>query len=115
MFETSQDLFYIVLSLSVLWFTVFLCWLLYQAARVLRNANRIIENLTNQLVVISDAVEFIKDKVDGVSGKMGVMSSMLASVIEKYIVGKMEKKSSLREDDFDNIDLDRVVRKKKKK
>ena len=43
MFNTPQDLLYIVLSFCVLWFTVFLCWLLYQAARVLKNANEIIE------------------------------------------------------------------------
>ena len=47
--ESSQDLLYIVLALCVLWFTVFLCWLLYQAARVLRNANKIIESVTEKL------------------------------------------------------------------
>ena len=41
MLETSKDLLYVVLSLCILWFTVFLCWLLYQAGRVLKNANKI--------------------------------------------------------------------------
>lgn len=90
--NSSQDLLYIVLSLCVLWFTVFLCWLLYQAARVLRNANRIIESVTNKLELISDAVEFIKRKVDGLSSNMGIVSSLASGLMERYVMGKITKK-----------------------
>lgn len=92
MFDTSQDLLYVILSFCVLWFTVFLCWLLYQAARVLRNANFIIENLTHKLELITEAVEFIKHKVDNVSGHMGVISSMFANLVEKFVVNKLSQK-----------------------
>ena len=106
MFQTSQDIFYIVLSLSVLWFTVFLCWLLYQAARILRNANKIIENVTNKLEIITEAVEFIREKVDGVSSKMGFMSTMIAGLIEKLIVHKMQ--ASMEDE------VDAAIKKKRK-
>lgn len=92
MFNTSQDIFYIALSLSVLWFTVFLCWLLYQAARVLKNANDIIENLSQKLELIVDAIEFIKDKVEKLSGTMGMVHGMLGGVVEKFVMGKITKK-----------------------
>lgn len=115
MFATSQDLFYIVLSLSVLWFTVFLCWLLYQAARVLRNANRIIENLTNKLEIITDAVEFIREKVDGVSSKMGVMSSMLAGIIEKIVIGKLSSQLGSLDDEEEIVKAPRTKKKKTRK
>ncbi len=91
MFTTSQDLLYIVLSLCILWFTVFLCWLLYQAGRVLRNANRIVENVIQKLELISDAVSFIREKVDGISSHMGVMGGMVASLVEKFLIGKLTK------------------------
>lgn len=90
--QSTQDFLYIILSLCVLWFTVFLCWLLYQAARVLRNANRIIESLTYKLELISEAVEFIKKKVDGLSSNMGVVSSLASGLMEKYVVSKLTKK-----------------------
>ncbi|MFA6427079.1 MAG: hypothetical protein WCW16_01365 [Candidatus Magasanikbacteria bacterium] len=92
MFETSKDLLYVVLSLSILWFTVFLCWLLYQAARTLRNINRITEILTNKLELISDAVEFIRKKVDSLTGHMGMVSGVLGQIVEKYVVGKLSSK-----------------------
>ena len=103
MFETSKDLLFVVLSLSIFWFTIFLCWLLYQAARTLRNINRIAEILTEKLELISDAVTFMRDRVDHFSSKMGVVSSMLSGLVEKFIVGKLA----------DKLD-DRMTTKKKK-
>lgn len=89
---STKDILYIVLSLCVVWFTVFLCWLLYQAARVLRNANRIIEGLTNKLELISEAVDFIRKKVDGLSSNMGIVSSLASGMMERFVVGKIAKK-----------------------
>ena len=103
MFETSKDLLFVVLSLSIFWFTIFLCWLLYQAARTLRNINRISEMLIEKLELISEAVTFMRDKVDHLSSKMGVVSSMLSGLVEKFIVGKLA----------DKLD-DRMTTKKKK-
>jgi uncharacterized protein YoxC len=91
MLDTSQDLLYIVLSLSVLWFTIFLCWLLYQAARVLKNANNIIENLTEKLELIVDAVDFIKEKIENLSSTMGIMNGVVGGLAEKFIFGKVAK------------------------
>lgn len=89
MFETSQDLFYVVLSLAILWFTVFLCWLLYQAARVLRNANNIIENITQKLELITDAVHTMREKMEKVSGVVGIMNTMVGGLAEKFLTDKL--------------------------
>ena len=104
MFDSTQDLLYIVLSLAVLWFTIFLCWLMYQAARVLRNANNIIESITEKLELITDAMHFVKEKVDKMSGVMGVMNSAVGELVEKFVMGKLTKKFS-----------EKVARQKKKK
>lgn len=103
---SSQDFLYIVLAICIVWFTVFLCWLLYQAARVLRNANKVIEGLMRQLEAISGAVEFIRHKMDGLTSSMGVVSSLASSLVEKYVAGKLAKK-------FDDTD-DRPPKKKKR-
>jgi len=90
--STSQDLLYIVLALCILWFTVFLCWLLYQAARTLKNANEIVENLNHKLELITEAVRFIRDKMDTMSTHVGVVGKFAAGLVEKYVVGKLTKK-----------------------
>lgn len=92
MLENSKDLLYIVSSLAILWFTVFLCWLLYQAARVLKNANDIIESVSQKLELIVEAVHFIRDKVEKLSGTMGLMNTMVGGLLEKFVVGKLTQK-----------------------
>ena len=104
---SSQDFLYIVLAICIVWFTVFLCWLLFQAARVLRNANKVVEGLMHQLELITDAVDFIRRKMDGLSSSMGVVSSLATSLVEKYVVGKLAKK-------FDDSDNDRPSKKKRR-
>lgn len=88
----SQDLLNIVLALSVLWFTIFLCWLLFQAGRMVKNANEIVESIAEKLELITDAISFIKDKVDGMSSHMGVIGRMASGFVEKYVVQKLSKK-----------------------
>lgn len=88
----SQDLLYIVLSICIVWFTVFLCWLLYQAARVLRNANRIVENITDKLEIISEAVGYMRDKMEGISTNMGSMGRLVTNIVERFIIGKIQDK-----------------------
>ncbi|MBU0660549.1 hypothetical protein KKG22_00025 [Patescibacteria group bacterium] len=90
--SSSIDLLYIVLSICIVWFTVFLCWLLYQAARVLKNANDIIETITMKLELINEAVQYMRTKIDTVSKNMGVVSSMMGGVVEKFVVGKIADK-----------------------
>jgi len=89
MFETSKDLLYVVLSLSIIWFTVFLCWLLYHAMRAIRNVNNIIENVSHKLELISDAVEFMRHKVETMSGHMGMIGSVVSGLVEKFVIGKI--------------------------
>lgn len=90
--SSSQDILYIVLALSILWFTIFLCWLLYQAARVLKNANEIVESVAQKLALISEAVDFIRKKVDSMSSHMGVVGSMVSNLVERFVVGKLSEK-----------------------
>ncbi|MEK7623273.1 MAG: hypothetical protein AAB408_01200 [Patescibacteria group bacterium] len=92
MLSSSQDLLYIVLSLSILWFTIFLCWLLYQAGATLRNVNRMVEHLLHKLELIADAMHFIRGKVDNVSGSLLGISGMIARLVEKMIVGTLTDK-----------------------
>ncbi len=92
MFETSQDLLYVVLAIAIIWFTVFLCWLMYQAGRTLRNVNRIVEAALEKMEMISDAVEFIRKKVDGMSSHLGAVSGIASGLFEKFVVRRLSDK-----------------------
>ena len=92
MFETSRDLLYVVLSLSIVWFTVFLCWLMYQAGRTLRNVNRIVETALEKMEMISTAVEFIRKKVDNMSSHLGSVSGIASGLFEKFVVRRLSDK-----------------------
>lgn len=92
--NSLQDLLYLVLSIAIVWATVFLCWLLYQAAKVLQNANKIMASVVKKLEYISDAVTFMQEKVDHVSKHMGSMTGLLSGVVEKFVVNKITKKLS---------------------
>ncbi len=105
--ETSQDLLFIVLAICVLWFTVFLCWLIYQMARVLKNANDIIESVQEKLEIIVDAVMFIKEKVEKMTSGMGVVSTIVSKFAEQFIT------NAFKGTDMD-IDLEERMKKKSK-
>ena len=96
MVSTGQDLLFIVLSLCILWFTVFLCWLLYQAARVLRNANLMVEHVLQKLEMIVDAMKFVRERVEKITGSLGTMTSLVANLVEKVVVGTIAKKMNER-------------------
>ena len=74
--SSGQELLYVVLAICIVWFTIFLCWLLYQAARVLRNANTVLETLTHKLELINEGVQFMRNRIDKVSRNVNIVSKI---------------------------------------
>ena len=91
MFETSQDLFYIVLAFCILWFTVFLCWALYYLIRMLKQTNEVMTEIREKLETLSNVVNIVKSKLfeKGVNGLM----SFVAGVATKKKTKKPKTKS----------------------
>ena len=86
---SGQELLYVVLAICIVWFTIFLCWLLYQAARVLRNANTVIETLAHKLELINEGVQFMRNRIDKVSKNVNIVSTLLGGFVEKMVVGTL--------------------------
>jgi hypothetical protein len=61
----SQDILFIVLAFCALWFTAFLCWLIYQAASLLRHVHGLVDEIKEKVVSLEDAVMGMKRKFDG--------------------------------------------------
>ncbi len=90
--NSLEQLLYLVLSICVVWATVFLCWLLYQAGKVLKNTNKIMDSVIQKLEYISDAVSYMQQKMDHVSKHMGSMTGLLGGMVEKFVVSKISNK-----------------------
>lgn len=87
MLENSKDLLYIVLSFSVLWVTVFLCWLIYYLVSILRNANEMVEELRERFRGIEDAIRSIRDKMEHATSTLSFVSEGVIRLIQ-YFIGR---------------------------
>lgn len=108
MFETSADILYLALSISIFGVAVFLSWFLYRAIVLLKNFNVIVESLAYKLELVVDAIEFIRKRVEHLTNSMNSVSGMITSLVEKFIVSKIT-------DSFSDISLDKKDKKKTKK
>lgn len=88
MIETSKDLLYIVIAFCVLWFTIFLCWVLYYFAMILRQANNMIKEWRERISKIEKFFHAVKGKFENI----GMILEGARKVID-YIKDREEKKS----------------------
>lgn len=97
--ESSSDILNLVISFCVLWVTVFLCWLLYYAMRLLRNANRIVEEFRMRLQALTEAINYIRGKVEHISSFMTVAGEGVTGLVSKVVARKAKEWMNDRTDD----------------
>ena len=61
----SLDILFIVLAFCALWFTAFLCWLLFQAASLVRRIHVLVDELKERVAKLEDSISSMKRKFDG--------------------------------------------------
>lgn len=71
----SHDILYIVLAFCALWFTAFLCWLMYQIVRIIRRAHELME-------LIERKVDLLERSVSGFKAKFDSSTSVFMTVID---------------------------------
>lgn len=91
MFDTSKDILYIVISFCILWVTVFLCWMMFYAVRILKNASQIVEEFRLKIQMLTDAINYIRGKVEHISGLMTLATSGVGGLVTKMVKNKAEK------------------------
>ena len=78
----SQDILFIVLAFCALWFTTFLCWLLYQAASLVKRIHAVVDEMKDKVVSLEDAVIGMKRKFDSNITVVNSVAEGLKRVIE---------------------------------
>jgi len=89
MLETSKDLLNIVIAFCVLWFTVFICWLIYYLVTIIRR----VAETTEQVAKMSGAVsEFFGEAKE----RLKKATSYVPLVIEgaKNLVDYLKERNS---------------------
>ncbi len=75
MYINPQDLLYVVATICLLWITGFLCWALYETARLMRQSNEVVTDVREKVEAIEEFVDQAIDKVTSLSSYLGVLSS----------------------------------------
>jgi len=95
MLETSKDLLNIVIALAVLWLTVFLCWMIYYMAMILKKINEVMEKVTSTLDAIAGFFTKAKEKVNSVGTTLAAAMEIGKKVVA-LVKEKQEKKRTAR-------------------
>ena len=64
MITETKDIFYLVLAFCVLWFTIFVCWLLYYFIAIMRETRGIAKDAREKMNRIMGAFDTLKEKFE---------------------------------------------------
>ena len=89
-YSNAQDLLYLVGAVCVLWITGFLCWALYEAAKLLHQANAVVRDGREKLSRFERTVAQIAEKISNASQYLGFIAEGGKQIISH--LHKNEKK-----------------------
>lgn len=90
MFNTSQDILYLVLAFCILWVTVFICWLLYYVVSILRRVETFMGEVEEKMHKMDAAMRGIKDRLEHSVSHLGIIGDA-AKHLSKYFIEKKKE------------------------
>jgi len=78
----SKDLLYIVISVSVLTFTIFSCWALYYLARILQQLFRAIKETRDKLNKLDELFKALKEKIEHSASYLFLIGEGVKKLVE---------------------------------
>jgi len=87
----SKDLLYIVISVSVLLFTIFSCWAIYYLAKILQQMFRVIKETRDRLNKFDELVKMIKEKIERSTSYLPLIGEGVKKLVE-LMKNRAEKK-----------------------
>jgi len=109
--DSTQDLFFLVLAIATGWVAVFVCWGLYEIARMLHQANAIVTETRDKLNRVEKAVLAIKERLESSVSYLGMLAEGGKSLLslfhkrEERRAKKSTRKKKSADDDEDEDDL----------
>jgi len=91
----SKDLLYIVISVSVLIFTIFSCWAIYYLARILQQFFKIIEETHDRLNKFDELVKMVKEKIEHSASYLPLIMEGVKKLVE-LMKNRADKKKKVK-------------------
>lgn len=82
--DSTLDLLYLIIAISVLWIAAMLTWLFFEGALVLRNVNRTIKSIREKAQWVEKKIVGIGDKFEASSAYINTIAKggqMIAKII----------------------------------
>ena len=92
MLETSKDLFFIILGLCILWFTVFVCWMMYYLIAMLRDFSKMTLSVREKLETVDKILKLVKEKLEKGSNHMALITDSVIKLVG-FVMEKQKKSS----------------------
>lgn len=94
MFQTSLDLMYGVISLSIIVFTFFLVWIMYYVAQILRQGYEVVQEIREKIAEFEEALDTIKDKVLSSAASISFVANEIGTVVDVVQSLKPKKRAT---------------------
>lgn len=91
MITDAKDILYLVLAFCVLWFTIFVCWLLYYFIAIMREARGMAQDVRDRLNRVAAGIEALKEKFEH---SLHVFSGIAEGI--KYVGSYLSERRSAR-------------------
>lgn len=111
MYLSSRDALLLAGAVSLLFVSGFLCWVLYELARMLRQTNDLLEDTREKITRVEEFVSDISERIGSASQYLGILATA-----GKEVFGWMQsrKQASLM-DEEDELSEDEPPKRKRKR
>ncbi len=109
--DSTQDIFFLVLAIATGWVAVFVCWALYEIAKMLHQANAVVTETRDKLNRVEKTILAIKERLESSVGYLGMLAEGGKSLLtlfnkrEERRAKKSSRKKKSAEDEDDEDDL----------
>lgn len=94
----SKDLLYVIISISVLVFTVFACWALYYLARILQQMFKTVKEMRKRFNKFDELAKIIKEKIEHSASYLALIGAAVKKLVEIMKVRTEKKKPGKKEE-----------------
>jgi uncharacterized membrane protein len=93
MLENSKDLLNIVIAFCVLWLTIFICWVIYYFAMILKRVYQVTETFNKTMEAMKEFFEKSKEKLAGFGTTLTAVVDLGKKMVD-YVQDKKAKKNA---------------------
>ena len=95
MIETTKDILYLVISFVVLLLTIFLCWVIFYVAMILKEFKKIVFDVRRKIELVETVLTVLKDKIEHTSSYIKLLMESVGNIVE-FLRDRKEEKTGKR-------------------